>query len=149
MRHLLAHARVAADLAYAPYSGFPVGAAALAADGSIYTGCNVENASSGLTICAERAAVSAAVGAGHRQIIAIAVSTPSAASTSPCGACRQVLNEFRPATHDMVVVLDDHASGESIWLEELLPRAFGPRDLHTVSLAGEVDSNKQRVDHGG
>ena len=71
--HLLARARAAAKHAYAPYSEFPVGAAALASDGSIYTGCNIENASYGLTICAERAAVSAAIGTGHRQIVAVAV----------------------------------------------------------------------------
>ena len=109
---LLSRARAAAKHAYAPYSEFPVGAAALALDGSIHTGCNVENASYGLTICAERAAVSAAVGAGHRQIVAVAVSAPKVARTTPCGACRQFLNEFRPANADMVIVLDDGDSGE-------------------------------------
>ena len=72
-RDLLAYARAAAELAYVPYSEFPVGAAVLVEDGSIHTGCNVENASYGLTICAERVAATAAVGSGHRQIIAVAV----------------------------------------------------------------------------
>ncbi len=96
-----------------PYSEFPVGAAALAADGSIHTGCNIENASYGLTICAERAAVSAAISAGHRQIVAVAVSAPKVPRTTPCGACRQFLNEFRPETTDMVIVLDDRRLGRT------------------------------------
>jgi cytidine deaminase len=135
---LLARARAAAKQAYAPYSEFPVGAAALAADGSIHTGCNVENASYGLTICAERAAVSAAVGAGHRQIVAVAVSAPKVSRTPPCGACRQFLNEFRPATTDMAIVLDDHNSGEQVWLDDLLPRGFGPRNLNTAQFAPDA-----------
>ena len=128
----MARARAAAKHAYVPYSEFPVGAAVLAADGSIHTGCNVENASYGLTICAERVAVSAAVSAGHRQIVAVAVSAPKVPRTTPCGACRQFLNEFRPATTDMVIILDDRDSGEPVWLEELLPRAFGPRNLDSA-----------------
>lgn len=146
---LLARARAAADHAYVPYSEFPVGAAALATDGSIYTGCNVENASYGLTICAERSAVSAAVGAGHRQIVAVAVSAPKVTRTTPCGACRQFLNEFRPGTSDMVIVLDDRDSGDPVWLEELLPRAFGPRNLHAAALAADERAMSQRDDHGG
>ena len=130
---LLARARAAASYAYAPYSEFPVGAAALAADGSIHTGCNVENASYGLTICAERAAVSAAVSAGHRQIVAVAVSAPKASHTTPCGACRQFLNEFRPASTDMAIILDDRDAGETVWLNDLLPRAFGPQNLRRAA----------------
>ena len=110
---LLARARPPRKHAYAPYSEFPVGAAVLAADGSIHTGCNVENASYGLTICAERAAVSAAVSAGHRQIVAVAVSAPKVSRTTPCGACRQFLNEFRPATTDMAIILDDQRLGRT------------------------------------
>ena len=146
-RHLLERARVAAENAYAPYSEFPVGSAALAIDGSIHTGCNIENASYGMTICAERAAVSAAIGAGHREIAAVAVSAPRVSGTTPCGACRQFLNEFRPATTDMAIVLDDHNSGELIWLEELLPQAFGPRNLHTASLAGDAGSMSRQGDN--
>lgn len=126
---LLAAARRAAEAAYVPYSNFPVGAAVVTADGSIFTGCNIENASYGLTICAERSAVSAAVSAGHREVTAVVVSAPRQAGTTPCGACRQVLNEFRPANSDMVVLLDDGAAGSETSLDALLPRAFGPRHL--------------------
>ena len=128
-RTLLDHARQAADNAYVPYSNFPVGAALLLADGSVVTGANIENASYPLTICAERSAVAAAASAGHREIRAVAVSAPRSRGTSPCGACRQVLNEFRPAACDMVVILDDGEDGIVTSIEELLPRAFGPRNL--------------------
>jgi len=128
-RELLARARSAAQRAYVPYSNFPVGAAGLASDGSIYDGSNIENASFSLTICAERSAIVAAVFAGAREIVAIAVSAPKMPLTSPCGACRQVLNEFRPANQDMMVILDDESAGEPVRLESLLPRAFGPRNL--------------------
>ena len=128
-RTLLDHARRATDNAYVPYSNFPVGAALLLADGSIVTGANIENASYPLTICAERSAVATAASAGHREIRAVAVSAPRSRGTSPCGACRQVLNEFRPADGDMEVILDDGEEGIMTSIEELLPRAFGPRNL--------------------
>lgn len=128
-RTLLDHARRAARNAYAPYSNFPVGAALLLPDGSIVTGANIENASVSLTICAERSAVAMAANAGHREITAVAVSAPRSPGTSPCGACRQVLNEFRPVGGDMVVILDDGEDGIVTSLEELLPRAFGPRNF--------------------
>jgi cytidine deaminase len=146
---LLTRARAAAEHAYVPYSEFPVGAAALAADGSIHTGCNIENASYGLTICAERTAVSAAISQGHRQIDAVAVSAPKVPLTTPCGACRQFLNEFLPDTSDMLIVLDDHHSGEPVWLNELLPQAFGPRNLHAAELTRDASSMPGRDDHGG
>ena len=126
---LLNHARRAAENAYVPYSRFPVGAALLLADGSIVTGANVENASYPLTTCAERSAVAAAASAGHREIRAVAVSAPRSPGTSPCGACRQILNELRPADGDIAVILDDGADGLVTSIEELLPRAFGPRNL--------------------
>jgi cytidine deaminase len=146
---LLARARAAAESAYAPYSGFPVGAAALAIDGSIHTGGNIENASYGLTICAERAAVCAAIGAGHREIIAIAVSAPKVPRTTPCGACRQFLNEFRPANTDMAIILDDRGSGDPVLLGELLPQAFGPRHLKTALQADDARSLTRQDEHGG
>lgn len=126
---LLTRARHAADFAYAPYSDFPVGAAVLAAEGSIFAGCNVENASIGLTICAEQSAMSAAIAAGQHEILAVAVSAPKSPGTTPCGACRQFLNEFRPRSTDIAVVLDDGSSGKMVWLDDLLPLAFGPRNL--------------------
>lgn len=126
---LLAAARKAAEAAYAPYSSFPVGAALVTTTGEIFTGANVENASYGLTVCAERTAVFAAALAGHREIRAIAVAAPKAHRASPCGACRQVLNEFRPADGDLIVVLETEDGSRSTTLAELLPMAFGPRDL--------------------
>ena len=126
---LLAAARSAAQQAYAPYSAFPVGAVVLTADGSMVAGCNVENASYGLTVCAERVAVWAAVATGHREVRAVAVAAPKALGTTPCGACRQVLNEFAPPDGDLVVVLEGEDGPEQVVLSALLPRSFGPRDL--------------------
>jgi cytidine deaminase len=97
MDALFAEAEKAAGLAYVAYSKFRVGAALLCEDGSVVTGCNVENRSYGLTICAERNAVFAAVAKGKRRFAALAVSTPdSTEPVGPCGACRQVLSEFMP-----------------------------------------------------
>ena len=118
---LLAKAREARQSAYAPYSGFRVGAALLAEDGRLFTGCNVENSSFGLTVCAERNAVAAAVLAGAKPIAAaIAADRPR---TPPCGACRQVLAEFNP---EMLLVLDagQDAEPESVVLAALLPALF-------------------------
>jgi len=95
MDALFAQARAAAHFAYAPYSNFRVGAALLAEDGTIFSGCNVENRSFGLTICAERNAVLQGVAKGRRRFTALAIFTPdSLTPTGPCGACRQVLSEF-------------------------------------------------------
>jgi len=95
---LFAEARKAADASYSPYSHFRVGAALLCADGTLVCGTNVENRSFGLTICAERSAVTAAVSAGHRRFVALAIATPdSPQPVGPCGACRQVLSEFMDA----------------------------------------------------
>ncbi|MBA3416171.1 MAG: cytidine deaminase [Chloroflexia bacterium] len=126
---LLAIAREAAARAYVPYSRFPVGAAALAADGSIYAGANIENASYPLTCCAERVAVFQAVMAGQTAIVAIAVWAKKSQGVTPCGACRQVLNEWRPDVADMVVIVEGVGGPEQLALGDLLPRSFGPRDL--------------------
>ena len=97
MDSLFAVAKKAADTAYAPYSKFRVGAAILCEDGSVVTGCNVENRSFGMTICAERNAVTTAVSGGKLAFKALAISTPdSVEPVGPCGACRQVLSEFMP-----------------------------------------------------
>ncbi|HEX6644407.1 MAG TPA: cytidine deaminase [Gemmatimonadales bacterium] len=123
---LVALARRAQQQAYAPYSGFRVGAAVEAEDGTTFMGCNIENASYGLTICAERAAVAAAVTAGHRRIRRVAVVTDADPPSAPCGACRQVLSEFGPA----LTVIASGPRGERRWtMQELLPDAFGPEEL--------------------
>ena len=127
LRELEERARTAAHQAYAPYSRFTVGAAVLCADGKIFSGSNVENASTGLTICAERAAVFAAVGAGARQLEAIVIYTPTPQPTAPCGACRQVLLEFGPD----LTIISICASEERrrYQLSDLLPHSFGPENL--------------------
>ena len=97
LNELFEEARKAADLAYAPYSKFRVGAALLSEDGTVITGCNVENRSFGLSNCAERTAVFKALSMGHSSFKAVAISTPdSDVPVGPCGACRQVLSEFMP-----------------------------------------------------
>lgn len=122
---LIRAAREARQMAYAPYSNYAVGAALLMADGRIFTGVNVENASYGLTICAERTAVFKAVSEGARKIVAIAVCTENGGS--PCGACRQVLVEF---AGDVPVFLSDaQGNTRQTTLYALLPDHFGPEHL--------------------
>ena len=111
--------------AYCPYSDFPVGAALRTASGKVYQGCNVENASFGLTICAERVAAASAVAAGERELVALAVASRGGAA--PCGACRQFLAEFSPQL--LVVMVDslDRSQVREATLAELLPGLFeGP-----------------------
>ena len=119
-RQLEKVARAAAKKSYSPYSEFPVGAAVLAASGKIYAGCNVENASYGLCNCAERTAIFTAAAAGERRILAVAVFTPTAQPTSPCGACRQVMAEFGNFR-----ILSATLSGEVFesTVDNLLPRS--------------------------
>ena len=125
VRELIAAAAAAREWAYVPYSGFAVGAALLASNGAVYTGCNVENASYGLTVCAERNAVFRAVVSGARDFLAVAVVTAN--GVTPCGACRQVLAEFSPT---MTVITSDMAGNRRVYtLSELLPDAFGAADL--------------------
>ena len=117
----------AALRAYSPYSRFAVGAAVLSADGRIHAGANVENASFGLSICAERNAIFRAVADGARTIDAIVVYTPTAEPTPPCGACRQVLAEF--GADALIVCCSDGVADRRYRLAELLPQAFGPQHL--------------------
>jgi cytidine deaminase len=127
IRRLEKAARAAARSAHAPYSGFPVGAAVLGGSGRIYAGANVENASYGLSNCAERTALFTAVAAGERSIRAVAVHTPTRVPTLPCGACRQVIHEFGPEAL-VACVCDSDLRIETV-LSALLPAAFGPGDL--------------------
>jgi cytidine deaminase len=113
---------------YSPYSRFPVGAALMTETGEIYAGTNVENASFGLTICAERSAIFRAVATGARQIAVIVIYTPTETTTTPCGACRQVINEFGPDA-DVYSVCDKPSVQSHHKLSELLPAAFGPGNL--------------------
>jgi len=124
-QELIALAAEARLNAYAPYSHYLVGAALLAASGKVYTGVNVENSSYGLAICAERTAAVKAVSEGEREFVAIAVVTENGGT--PCGACRQVLNEFGP---DMrVLIADVDGNCQAYRLAELLPASFGPAQL--------------------
>jgi cytidine deaminase len=123
--NLIAKAMEAREKAYVPYSRFAVGAALLGKSGRVYTGCNVENASYGLTICAERAAVFKAVSEGEHDFEAIAVVTEK--GVTPCGACRQVLMEF--GEDIQVIVANGAGEYRAFTLRELLPEAFTPKHL--------------------
>ena len=120
-QELLNAALSARERAYAPYSKFLVGAAVLAKSGKIYTGCNIENASYGLTVCAERNALFSAVGAGEREFIALCVVGDTEAPISPCGACRQVMAEFKVPR---IILANLRGDVKEYTLEELLPYGF-------------------------
>lgn len=114
------------EYAYIPYSHYPVGAALRAADGTIYTGCNVENAAYPATICAERTALVKAVSEGQRQFDTLVVVTKNAGS--PCGTCRQMLYEFAPHLRVILADMDGHIASDTT-LSALLPDGFGPDRL--------------------
>lgn len=120
-RALIAAARQTQQNAYAPYSHFTVGAAVLAADDTVYTGCNVENSSYGLSCCAERNAIFHGAACGCRQFQAIAIVGDAAGFTMPCGACRQVMAEFQIP---YVIVTKPDDTYRIMMLEELLPHSF-------------------------
>ncbi len=122
---LVEAARQARSRAYAPYSGYQVGAALLTRDGAVFTGCNVENASYPASICAERVALTRAVSEGARDFVAIAVVTRNGAS--PCGICRQVMMEFAPEM--LVIIADESQVVARSTVSDLLPRGFGPEQL--------------------
>lgn len=119
----------AMEHAYAPYSGFPVGAALLCADGTVYTGCNVENAAFGAGICAERTALVKAVSEGKRSFSRLAVASGSPESCVPCGICLQMLLEFAPELEVLSARADRTFRRDS--LRDLLPHGFGPSMLKT------------------
>src|ERR1700675_4842997 len=116
---LISAATAARGLPYAPYSGWQVGAALATSAGNIYTGCNVENVSPGLTICAERSAIATAIARGSKDFVAIAVVTAGKKPAIPCGACRQVLAEFDPSIKVLAATVD--GSLQEFDLAELLP----------------------------
>jgi cytidine deaminase len=126
---LLTTAKQAGARAYCPYSRFRVGAAVMTGQGGIFGGCNVENASYGLTMCAERNAIFQAVAGteGPLRLRALLVYTPTSSPTAPCGACRQVISEFGPDCE--VLCLCDGSDEIVLKLADLLPSAFGPRDM--------------------
>ena len=127
-RELVDKAIAMLNHSYVPYSKFPVGAALECADGTVFTGCNVENAAYGSTICAERTALVKAVSEGHRDdLTRIAVVGNSTEPCWPCGACRQMLYEFAPDL-TVLVARKDHSFGK-LSLEELLPHGFGPKSM--------------------
>ncbi len=126
-KELMKMAIEARQNAYAPYSHFAVGAALLAESGKVYTGCNIENASYGLTCCAERNAIFAAVGAGERRFKMLAVAADSPEPVAPCGACRQVIAEFGIP---LVVMGNLKEATKTMTAEELLPYGFGQESMN-------------------
>lgn len=130
---LIAAAFAAAEQAYAPYSDYPVGAALLFADGAVVTGCNVENASYGLSLCAETVAIAKALGEGRRgglQAVAVVGLKADAEPITPCGRCRQVLNEVAAlGATDPLVLCVGKDGVRRVTLSTLLPHAFGPGHL--------------------
>ncbi|HUS80715.1 MAG TPA: cytidine deaminase [Armatimonadota bacterium] len=124
---LVAAAAGVREYAYAPYSGFFVGAAVLGADGRVFTGCNIENISFGATVCAERVALFSAVAAGCRKIRAIAVTGPGGEPIRPCGICRQVMAELAPEA--TVIMQGETGPRATATVAELMPDAFAPKEL--------------------
>ncbi len=128
-QQLITHALEVRARAYAPYSKFHVGAALLCADGSVVVGCNVENASYGLCVCAERNAINTAVALGKRDFVGIAVATASVPPSSPCGMCRQVLAELAPDA--VVVLVNERGDRVTTSVGALLPGNFTAAQLHS------------------
>ncbi|MDF2571323.1 MAG: cdd [Sporomusa sp.] len=126
MEELINAALKARKLAYVPYSGFKVGAAVQGKSGQIYTGCNIENASYGLSNCAERTAIFKAVSEGEKSLIAIAVVADTPGPVSPCGACRQVMAEFGI---DQIVLVNLKGEQQKVTMAELLPFSFVKEDF--------------------
>lgn len=121
---LMDKAKEAVEFSYSPFSKFAVGAAVLAKAGKIYTGCNVENSSFGLTICAERCAIFKAVSEGEKEILAVAIYSPNTDSCYPCGACRQVMYEFQSAEEEISVITEKNSELEIKKLSYFLPNGF-------------------------
>jgi len=127
---MIGEAREASTRAYSPYSGFRVGAAVLSDGGDVFAGCNVENASYGLAICAERNAVFHMIAKGGQRIELVVVYTPTREPAAPCGACRQVISEFGPAAR--LISVCDGPERIDTTMDNLLPAAFGPHNLENL-----------------
>ena len=112
------------EKSYCPYSKFAVGACVMAVDGSVYTGCNFENSSFGMTICAERNAIGSAVADGKQKIKAVAIYSPNQQNCVPCGACRQVMHEFCDSDEDVDIILQNGEGLKVYTLAQLLPESF-------------------------
>lgn len=129
LKELIEAAKKAASNSYSPYSNFRVGSAVEFEDGTIYSGTNIENASYGLTICAERNAIFQAAAKGNRKLKTIVIYAPSqTCRTAPCGACRQVIKEFAD-DNTMIICVCDSDESMVLKMEDLLPKAFGPDNL--------------------
>ncbi len=137
-KKLIEAALEARNFAYAPYSGFPVGSSVLMEDGTIFTGCNIENASFGATNCAERTAMFSAIAKGHQKMKALAVVGDLNNYTYPCGICRQVMTEFAADRQIPIIIIKSKEEYLVKTLEELLPGAFTKVDL-------EVEKGEKNV----
>ena len=122
--YLIEQAKKASEKSYSPYSKFAVGAAVITMNGKIYTGCNIENASYGMTICAERCAIWKAISEGEKEIKAVAIFSPNTNNCHPCGACRQVMLEFQSLEHEIEIITEDDNKIIVRKLNEYLPFAF-------------------------
>ncbi len=127
LSELVLEARRAREKAYSPYSRVKIGAAVLTSKGRVFTGCNIENASYGISCCAERTAIFKAVSEGHLDLVAIAIVGKSAEFTKPCGACRQVMVEYNPRMKVLQRSLDGFTADSTA--DVLLPAAFSPSEL--------------------
>jgi cytidine deaminase len=130
-QEVIAAALAARERSVAPFSNFLVGAAVRTDEGKIYTGCNIESASYGLTVCAERVAIWKALSEGERNFTNLAVAADTSTLTPPCGTCRQIIWEF--AKHADIVMVNTHGDKEAVHIENLLPRAFDARFLKEFS----------------
>lgn len=122
-KQLMDRAKEASKMSYSPFSRFAVGAALIAKSGKIYSGCNIENSSFGMTNCAERTAIFKAVSEGEREILAIAIYSPNSDNCYPCGACRQVMLEFQ-GDEEIIVITEDCGRLDARKLSEFLPFGF-------------------------